>query len=84
MDGLRCAMGRASLPRAPALGADKHMDKLSNEEVGADVHDVPGDGDCLLHAFIKAMESNEGDDMQDFHDSMGEWRTCSSCASYSC
>ena len=39
--------------------ADKPMDKVSNEELGADVHNVPADGDCMLHAWIKATESNE-------------------------
>ena len=39
--------------------ADKAMDKVSNEELGADVHNVPADGDCMLHAWIKATESNE-------------------------
>eukprot|EP01043_Picozoa_sp_COSAG02_P025613 COSAG02_NODE_1445_length_12580_cov_8.848089_4_plen_94_part_00 len=39
--------------------ADKHMDMVSNRELGVDVHDVVGDGDCLLHAWIKASESNE-------------------------
>ena len=28
--------------------ADKHMDMVSNRELGVDVHDVVGDGDCLL------------------------------------
>ena len=32
--------------------ADKPMDKVSNEELGADVHNVPADGDCMLHAWF--------------------------------
>ena len=28
------------------IGADVHMDKMSNKELGVDAHDVPADGDC--------------------------------------
>ena len=35
--------------------ADKHMDNLSNHDLGVEVHDVPADGDCLLHSWVKAV-----------------------------
>ena len=37
--------------------ADAHVDRMSNKDVGVDVHNVPADGDCMLHAFIKATEN---------------------------
>ena len=37
--------------------ADKHMDNLSNHDLGVEVHDVPADGDCLLHSWVKAVNA---------------------------
>jgi len=43
--------------------ADKHMDTVSNRDLGVEVHDVPADGDCLLHAWIKAIGNVNNDEL---------------------
>ena len=55
--------------------ADKHMDKLSNQDLGVEVHDVPGDGDCLLHAWVKAVDSVNNDELPLFFRSISSLRT---------
>jgi hypothetical protein len=54
--------------------ADKHMDKLSNDDLGVEVHDVPGDGDCLLHAWVKAVGSVNNDQLPLFFRSVATLR----------
>lgn len=46
--------------------ADVHMDTMSNKELGVEAHDVPADGDCMLHAWIKAAENVTGTDLPCF------------------
>ena len=46
--------------------ADVHMDTMSNKELGVEAHDVPADGDCMLHAWIKAAENVTGIDLPCF------------------
>ena len=43
------------------------MDKMSNKELGVDAHDVPADGDCMLHAWVKAAQSVTGVDLPLFN-----------------
>ena len=38
--------------------ANECMDKFSNHDLGVDVHDVPGDGDCVLHHKRKQFRCN--------------------------
>ena len=54
--------------------ADKHMDNLSNHDLGVEVHDVPADGDCLLHSWVKAVDSVKNDELPLFFRSVASLR----------
>jgi hypothetical protein len=54
--------------------ADKHMDTVSNRDLGVEVHDVLADGDCLLHAWIKAIGNVNNDELPLFFRSVATLR----------
>ena len=50
------------------------MDNLSNHDLGVEVHDVPADGDCLLHSWVKAVDSVKNDELPLFFRSVASLR----------
>ena len=42
--------------------AGQPMDSLSIDDLGLEVHHVPGDGDCLVHSWVKVLATKINDD----------------------